>query len=68
MQAMEEEIKKGMIHIETQGQRIMVRIREKGSFASGSADFQVSFLPVLEKLRTALSTVPGQAACRRPYR
>lgn len=60
IQAMEEEIKKGMIHIETQGQRILVRIKEKGSFASGSADFQDGFLPVLEKLRTALIDVPGK--------
>ena len=35
--ALSEQIKKGEVEIETKGRQIIVRIREKGSFPSGSA-------------------------------
>ena len=41
------QIKRGQIEIETQGREITVRIKERGSFESGSADLQPGFDEVL---------------------
>jgi chemotaxis protein MotB len=60
LQALEEEVKKGLIEIETEGKKILVRIREKGSFPSGSASFRVDFLPAIVKLRGELENIEGQ--------
>ena len=43
LKALEVEVRKGLIEIGTEGQKILVRIREKGSFVSGSASFRVDF-------------------------
>ena len=58
--ALKEEIKRGMVQVETEGTKILIRIREKGSFPSGSATFQKDFLPVLAKLRKTLAKIPGK--------
>ncbi len=60
LRALEDEVKKGLIEIETEGQKILVRIREKGSFPSGSASFRIDFLPVIIKLRGELKSIEGQ--------
>jgi chemotaxis protein MotB len=52
--ALEEEIDEGLLEIETQDEGVLVRVREQGSFPSGSADLAHSFLPVLDKLAAAL--------------
>ena len=57
--ALRNEIEDGMIEIETEGVSIIIRIREKGSFASGVARFDPDFEPVLSKLRTSLQSMPG---------
>ena len=62
LSALSEEVEKGMIQIETEGTSIVIRIREKGSFPSGTARFDPQFRPVLSKLRAALRTVDGQIA------
>ena len=49
------EIEDGMVEIKTQGNRILLRINEKGSFPSGSSTVKGRFLPVLSKLRTSLT-------------
>ena len=54
------EIAKDMVELETQGRRIVIRIQEKGAFASGSATLQNDFIPVLDKLITILSSIEGQ--------
>tara|TARA_R110001592_G_scaffold356543_2_gene658663 strand:+ start:34140 stop:35135 length:996 start_codon:yes stop_codon:yes gene_type:complete len=54
------EIAKDMVELETQGRRIIIRIQEKGAFASGSATLQDEFIPVLDKLITILSSIEGQ--------
>lgn len=54
------EIAKDMVELETQGRRIVIRIQEKGAFASGSATLQNDFIPVLDKLITILSAIEGQ--------
>jgi chemotaxis protein MotB len=48
-----------MIQIETAGTKIIIRIREKGSFPSGTADFRSGFLPAIAKLRKALQKIDG---------
>jgi chemotaxis protein MotB len=59
MEALAEEVAKGMIQIETAGARIIIRIREKASFPSGVARFRASFLPVIAKLRASLEHIDG---------
>ncbi len=58
--ALSEEIDKGLVEIETQPGAIIIRISEKASFPSGAAKIRNSFIPVLEKLRQALSEVNGK--------
>jgi chemotaxis protein MotB len=58
-EALQGEIGDGMLEIETQQQEVMIRIREKGSFASGSATLQQSFLPILDKIAKVLDKTAG---------
>ncbi len=60
LRALDDEVRKGLIEIETEGKKILVRIREKGSFPSGSASFRIDFLPVIVKLRDELHDIGGQ--------
>ncbi len=57
--ALQEQIAKGEVEIETQGRQITVRIREKGSFASGSAELAGNYLPLLQEMRDVLATKEG---------
>lgn len=57
--ALQEQIAKGEVEIETRGRQIVVRIKEKGSFRSGSAELSNSYLPLLEEVRDVLATKPG---------
>jgi len=59
-EALKEEIKEGLIDVETQFDRIVIRIREKGSFQSGDANLNRAFLPILDKIRFVLSKTDGQ--------
>ncbi len=58
--ALKNEIDAGMIEIETEGQAIIIRIREKGSFPSGAAKFDPAFGPVAVKLRESLNEIGGR--------
>lgn len=58
--ALENEIAQGLVEIETQAGAIIIRISERASFPSGAAKIRNGFLPVLEKLRGALSEVGGK--------
>lgn len=57
---LEEEISDEIIEIETQGRKIVIRVEEKGSFASGSARLEDDFLPILDKLVDVLASVSGR--------
>ncbi len=57
---LEREISKGQVELETQGKKIIIRIRENGSFKGGSAYVEDDFLPVLDKIREVLVEVPGR--------
>ena len=58
--ALESEIARGQIEIETAGNKIIVRIRERGAFGSGSDYIEDAFLPVIDKLRALLVKIPGK--------
>jgi len=60
LRALGPEVKNGLIEINTEGKKILLRIHEKGSFPSGSASFRVDFLPVIIKLREQLKSIKGQ--------
>lgn len=57
---LQDEISAGYIEVESGFKEIVIRIKEKGSFDSGSANFQESFLPVMDTLREVLSEMAGQ--------
>lgn len=57
---LQEHIDEGMIDIDSDKRTITVRIREKGSFPSGSAILHPDFRPVLTALRDALSDIEGK--------
>ncbi|GGZ02236.1 flagellar motor protein MotB [Shewanella fodinae] len=56
---LDKEIVDGAIEIESLGQQIIIRIREKGSFASGSGFLQPQFKPVIRAIGELLKDVPG---------
>lgn len=58
--SLQEQIAKGEVEVETRGREIVVRIKEKGSFASGSAELSNSYLPILEEVRDVLATKQGE--------
>lgn len=56
---MESDIRSGQIEVETKGQEIVIRVRENGSFASGSARLQEGFIPIMARIREVLADTPG---------
>jgi len=54
-----EEIEDGAVEVEALGQQLIIRVREKGSFPSGSAFLQPRFRPVIRKVANVLVDVPG---------
>ena len=59
---LKQEIKEGQIDVETTARTILIRIREKGSFASGSALLNSSFVGVIDKIASALTQIEGKIA------
>lgn len=57
---MVDEIKEGKVDVELDQGRVVIRIRERGSFGSGSADLNPAFSPVIEKIRMVLAEVKGK--------
>ena len=57
---LEEEINEGKIDVETDGPTIIIKIRERGSFTSGSATLDPGFLPTLGTIGTALGEISGE--------
>jgi len=61
-EALKEEIKEGLIDVETELNRIVIRIREKGSFPSGDARMNRAFIPIVDKIAAVLIRTEGQIA------
>ncbi len=62
LDALSEEIEHGMIELEVQDRRLILRIKEKSSFTSGNADLMDPFIPVLLKMGKAISSTKGMVA------
>ena len=54
------EISKGLAEVEREGDKIIVRLAEQGSFQSGQADLQAGFLPLLRKVGSTIAGTDGQ--------
>lgn len=54
-----QEIRDGLVDVETEGRKIIVRVTEQNSFDPGRADIVPRFVPVLRKIRGVLSITPG---------
>jgi len=59
-QALGREIKGGSVDVETEGQKIIIRVREKASFGSGRAQLKDAFLPILERVANILKDSEGR--------
>ena len=57
---LEERIANGELEIETRGRQIIIRIREKGSFESGSATLAADYYDVIDEIRAVLMLKPGR--------
>jgi chemotaxis protein MotB len=60
--ALEAEIDSGLIEVESQLNRIVIRIREKGSFPSGDARLNYQFIPIIQKIHDVLINTDGDIA------
>jgi len=56
---LQQEIEDGLVSVETEEMKIIVRIQEKGSFSSGSANLDGSFISVLDRISDAVANSPG---------
>lgn len=59
-QQLEQQIIDGALEVESLGQQIIIRVRENGSFPSGSAFLQPQFKPIIRQIGELLKDVPGE--------
>jgi chemotaxis protein MotB len=52
--ALEDEVDEGLVEVEVVNDGVLIRIREQGSFPSGTSDMAKQFLPVLDKIAGAM--------------
>lgn len=57
---MSEEIFDGQVELLAKGSYVVIRIREKGSFASASDSIEEQFLPVIGKIESILADTKGE--------
>lgn len=57
---MQEQIQDGAIELESLGQQIIIRIKENGSFPSGSTFLQPRFKPIIQQVGAILRDIPGE--------
>ncbi|MEH6503021.1 MAG: MotB family protein [Cycloclasticus sp.] len=53
------EIEQSMVSVETDVNRVVIRIHENGSFPSGSAEFNREFLPIMDKITAVVNGSRG---------
>jgi len=56
---LKDEIEEGLVTVETEERKIIIRIQEKGSFASGSASLDPDFGNVMNRISDAVAQAPG---------
>jgi len=59
-QALQLEIEESLVSVETEESKIIIRINEKGSFPSGSADLNDDFYGVMVRISEAVANTPGK--------
>jgi chemotaxis protein MotB len=57
--ALDREIQDGAVEVESFGQQVVIRIKEKGSFPAGSAFLQPKFRPLVRQVADLVKDVPG---------
>ena len=58
--ALHEQIANGEVEVETRGRQIIIRIREKGSFKSGSSELTGNYRDVMDEIQDVLIDKPGK--------
>ncbi len=58
--ALSEQIAAGQVELETRGRLIIIRIREKGSFISGSAEMAPAYKDVMREVKSVLALKKGK--------
>lgn len=53
------EIRKELVSVDNENGRVVLRIHEKGSFPSGSAEFNPAFLPIMAKITAVVNSSVG---------
>ncbi len=56
------ELEEGRLQIDQDRKRIIIRVEEKGSFPSGSADMTDAFYDMLDRMAEVLAQLPGEIA------
>lgn len=59
-QILQQELQAGRMQLLEENRRIILRVEEKGSFPSGSADLTMEFEDLLMRISDALVTIPGE--------
>jgi chemotaxis protein MotB len=57
---LDQEIDQGLLEVETEHSKIIIRIQEKGSFASGQATLNPDFYEVIAKITDVIAKTPGK--------
>jgi len=57
---LEQQIKQGLLDIEREKTKIIIRIQEKGSFPSGRATLNPGFFEVISKITAVIAKTPGK--------
>ncbi|MFK5949060.1 MAG: MotB family protein [Methylococcales bacterium] len=57
---LKQEINANLVSVETRGLNIVIRINEKGSFSSGSAELKTGFSSVMNKIAASIRDLPGK--------
>jgi chemotaxis protein MotB len=57
---LDEQIDEGMLEVEQEKAKIIIRIRERGSFPSGRATLNPGFYEVISKITNVISDTPGK--------
>ncbi len=59
-QSLKDALNSGQIELVAHGKIVVIRIRERGSFSSGSAKLRPQILPVLDKIRDIIKQTAGE--------
>ncbi|MEW8027146.1 MAG: type VI secretion system protein TssL, long form [Candidatus Thiodiazotropha sp.] len=57
---LDSEISEGLLDVETEDTKIIIRIQEKGSFPSGRATLNPDFFEVISKITDVIANTPGK--------